>query len=412
MADFLKNRIKREIAARQEAERILEEKSLELYFKNIELEDLNKELNKSLTVTTDELDDLENIHLELFENSAVGIVMTEKDIIVQINKAFADLLGYEKAELIGKHIKDISYRDDVNLSMQNTKDLSDKKIERFSMQKRYKRKNGTFFWGSTNVSEVKGKKGKEKCNLAVIVNIHNEKIAENKLHQTVSQLQEINQNLENFAHIVSHDLKAPLTGINTVLAWIEETETGEEMRNYTSLMKERVEKMYTLIEGIISYSKVSNHNEERSLVDVEEVVDEAIQFLQVPMHIEVVKEGVFPKIYINRAKFMQVFNNLIDNAIRHNDKEKGLIKIAVTEDNSYYYFSIHDNGEGIEERYFIKIFEIFNTLTKTGKNTGIGLSLVKKIVEQCGGKVSVKSKRGMYTEFRFTISKQICDNND
>ena len=83
MADFLKNRIKREIAARQEAERILEEKSLELYFKNVELEELNKELNNTLTVTTDELGNLENINLELFENSAVGIVMTEKPGILR-----------------------------------------------------------------------------------------------------------------------------------------------------------------------------------------------------------------------------------------------------------------------------------------------------------------------------------------
>lgn len=409
MSDFIKKRLARETAARKEAERILEEKSLELYFKNLELEKLNKELNKTLSVKVDELDVLENEHLELFESSAVGVVLTYQGEIMQVNHTFADFLGYEKEELVGKQVKDISYKDDIKPSIDNTRDLHNHKIERFVMQKRYKRKNGTFFWGSTNVSEVKNKTGETKYHLAVIVNIQKEKSAEKKLNQTVEQLKEINQNLENFAHIVSHDLKAPLTGINTVLSWMQRKELDDELEGFTSLMKERVEKMYALIEGIISYSKVSKSTEEKTLINVEDIIDETIQFLHVPLHITIEKEGKFPYIYINKAKFMQVFNNLLDNAIRHNDKEAGLIKISVSEDDEFYHFTVYDNGEGIEEKYFSKVFQIFNSLTQRANSTGIGLSLVKKIIEQAGGKISVQSQKSKFTAFHFNISKRICN---
>ncbi len=407
-AAFLKKRFTREKAARIQAEQILEEKSLELYFKNKELKRLNERLNSALAASEDQLDDLKKEHFELFENSIVGVALTQKGVILQVNHTFTEMLGYDKEEIVGKTISDISYHDDVEPSMQQTKELYETDIKKFSMQKRYIRKNGSFFWGSTNVSEVKNKEGETKYHLAVIVNIHNEKIAEKRLNQTVEQLKEKNENLESFAHIVSHDLRAPLNGINTILGWIGAKELDMETEGLVGQMKERVVKMNSLIEGIIAYSRVSRSQEERIMVDVGEVIDEAIMLLQVPLNIKIVKEGSFPIVYVNKAKLLQVFSNLIDNAVRHNDKTDGLVKIVVKEDKDYYHFTVWDNGEGIEEAHFSKIFQIFNTLTQKGTGSGIGLSLVKRIVEELGGSISVDSKTGFYTKFQFNLAKEIC----
>ncbi|PCE62560.1 sensor histidine kinase [Sediminicola luteus] len=407
-ASWLHKRLKREKAARFHAETILEEKSRELFFKNKELERLNQRLNANLEARDDQLNELKKEHFELFENSAVGIVLSQGEKILQTNSTFAQMLGYEKEELIGKTVSAISHKHDRGPSVDQTQKLNNREINGFSMQKRYERRNGSYFWASTHVSEILDVQGETKYSLAVIVNIHEQKIAENKLNQTVEQLEEINANLEGFAHIVSHDLKAPLTGINTVLGWMSHEALGSKMQGYMHQMKDRVTKMNALIEGIVSYSRVSQSQEERVLIDVSELIDEAIQLLQVPLHIGIEKQGQFPNLYVNKAKLTQVFSNLLDNAIRHNDKPQGIIRVGVREDADYYHFTVWDNGEGIDNQYFTRIFKMFNTLTQNGKNTGIGLSLVKKIIEELGGRISVDSQKGEYTQFEFTLSKSIC----
>lgn len=404
--EILLKRLEREKGARESAERILEEKSKELYFKNLELEHLNEQLNNSLAESHGQLYDLKKEHLELFENSAVGIVLTKEQNVVSVNKTFCDLLGFSKEEIIGKTISDVTYKDDLEQSIARTSLLTDGLYERFSLQKRYKRKNGSYFWASTHVSEIKNREGETKYHLSVILDIHKEKIADNKLNQSVSQLQEINQRLESFAHIVSHDLKAPLNAMNTMLGWLKDYELDTDCRQLVRQMKERTDKMYQLINGVISYSKVSSGNEDRSFVQMEDAIDEAILLLKVPNHIQILRSGTFPFLFMNRAKLIQVFSNLLDNAIRHIDKPNGIVEIEAKEDPHLYSISIYDNGEGIEEEYFSKIFQMFNSLTPFGKNNGIGLSLVKEIIEQYGGTISVESKLGQFTKFQFTFSKK------
>lgn len=424
MSSFLEKRLQREIAARKAAEKILEEKSRELYLKNQELAEVNAKLNHLLEVKSSKLAETEEERFTLFENSAMGIALTLHGSILKVNDTFAQMLGYTVNEVIGKTIADVSFKDDAVPSMQNTKRLQNGEIDSFTMQKRYRRKNNTYFWANTHVSAVRDTKGRIKYHLAIIENIHERKIAERKTQILVKQLRDINSRLENYAHVVSHDLKAPITGINTVLTWLEEMEVSQQARKLHDLIKGRATKMYNLIDEVMAYSKVNKEQETRKLVDIEEVIDSCIQFLHIPHHMEIRRKGIFPIIFANRTKVQQVFRNIIDNAIKYNDKDKGLIEIIGEDDDDYWVFKIKDNGMGIESKYYSKIFAIFETInrdTKTASNTtqtsniqqdnqqnkgtGIGLNLVKQIINQYKGSITVASQVGVYTEFTFSFLK-------
>jgi len=406
MSNIFEKRLKREKAAREAAEKILEEKSKELYFKNQELKTLNEKLNGTLEIRRRELHDSEAQRFSLFQNSAMGIALTVHGQILNVNHTFAEMLGYPVEEVIGKHISDVSYKEDIDPSMKNTKDAQEGKIDKFTIQKRYRRKNNSFFWANTHVSVVKDEQGNIKYHLAIIENIHDKKIAERKTEMLVQQLKEINESLENYAQVVSHDLKSPITGINTILNWLEATSASDEVKEYHQMMKGLVEKSYKLIDNVIAYSKVNIDEEQRELFRVEQLLIETIQFLPIPHHIEIVQRGKFPVINANKTKIQQVFSNLIDNATKHNDKEEGLIIISCSEDEHYWIFKIRDNGEGIEEKHFSKIFNIFETLNNSkNKGTGIGLSIIKKVVNQYKGTITVDSKVGKFTEFTFSLAK-------
>jgi signal transduction histidine kinase len=121
---------------------------------------------------------------------------------------------------------------------------------------------------------------------------------------------------------------------------------------------------------------------------------------------KVTKTGIFPEIRANKAKVQQVFSNLVDNAIKYANKEGATIDIKGLEDKDYWIFKVRDNGSGIKEKYFTKIFQIFQTIdSKNGKGTGIGLTLVSKIIKQYKGSITVDSKLNEFTEFTFSLAK-------
>jgi PAS domain S-box-containing protein len=406
MPNFWEKRLKREIAAREQAEKILEEKSKELFLKNKELATVNSRLNETLELRVAELKESEFQRFTLFENSVMGVALTLHGKILKVNNTFAQMLGYDIEEVVGKFIPDISYKDDAEPSMEHTEDLQEGNMDNFVLEKRYKRRNNTLFWARTHVSAVKDEDGNIKYHFAIIENIHEKKIAERKTEILLENLKEVNESLENFAHIVSHDLKSPITGINTILNWLESFEFDQQVVQYHDMMKGLVLKMYNLIDSVIAYSKVNATDETREVFDVRKLLDESLQFLPIPNNMKVTKTGNFPKIRANKAKMQQVFSNLVDNAIKYANKEGATIDIKSLEDKDYWIFKVRDNGSGIKEKYFTKIFQIFQTIdSKNSKGTGIGLTLVSKIIKQYKGSITVDSKLNEFTEFTFSLAK-------
>jgi len=237
------------------------------------------------------------------------------------------------------------------------------------------------------------------------------KNAEQVREQLLTEVEQVNQELKSFAYIVSHDLKAPLRGIKTLADWISTDyadKLDEEGREQIGLLSGRVERMHNQIDGVLQYSRVGREKVKRVRVNLNVLVSEIIETIVPPENIEITVENKLPIIECEETRIMQVFQNLLSNAVKYMDKPQGRITIGCVQENGFWKFSVSDNGPGIEERYFEKIFQIFQTLSPRDEveSTGVGLSVVKKIVELYGGKIWVESKPSEGSTFFFTLPKQ------
>lgn len=244
--------------------------------------------------------------------------------------------------------------------------------------------------------------------------IRERELAEKRKEELLRQVESANSELTDFAHIVSHDLKAPLQSIGTLTDWLADDfsdKLGEKGLETLKLLKGRVRSMNALIEGILSYSKAGREQESLDKVDIKELLDEVVNTVCLPENIEIELVSGIETIYCDRTRLEQVFQNLLTNAIKYNDKEKGKIRINCMKENGQFKFGFSDNGIGIGERYFEKIFQIFRTLTPgdNRQTTGVGLAIVKKIIESCGGNIWLESEVGHGTTFYFMLPDRTPD---
>ncbi|MCT8977393.1 ATP-binding protein [Clostridium sp. CX1] len=240
-----------------------------------------------------------------------------------------------------------------------------------------------------------------------------EKETKKQLEETIrlnKELKNANQELKDFAYVVSHDLKAPLRGISFLAGWIAEDykdKLDDEGNKMIDMLLGRIRRMNNLIDGILQYSRVGRVKEEKVPIDFNELVKDVINLLSVPENIEVRIENKLPNIFFEETRASQVFQNLIGNAVKYMDKPIGQISIGSIDMEGFWQFYIRDNGPGIEQRYFKKIFKIFKALNSRDKveGTGIGLTIVKKIVELYGGRIWLESIPMEGTTFFFTLKK-------
>jgi signal transduction histidine kinase len=226
------------------------------------------------------------------------------------------------------------------------------------------------------------------------------------LAHTNVMLGDRNRELDQFAYVSSHDLKAPLRAIANLSEWIEEDLEGQaspEVKQHMNLLRKRVHRMEALINGLLDYSRVGRSHVPIETVNVATLLAEVIDSLDPPPTFRVEAKAM-PTIQTRRLPLSQVFSNLISNAIKHCHRDDGKIWITAQQKDKFYEFSVSDNGQGIAPEHQTRIFTIFQTLEPRDKteNTGIGLSIVKKIVETEGGKVWVESEPGKGATFCFT----------
>jgi signal transduction histidine kinase len=229
-------------------------------------------------------------------------------------------------------------------------------------------------------------------------------IMSQKLEKNILDLESKNEELNKFAYVVSHDLKAPLRGIYNVISWIEEDLAGEispTMRRYLNIIPQRTQRMEALINGLLDYAR-TNQKTAPETVDTNALVNEITQSI-VPREFTLELQQL-PEIFTERLKLEQVFSNLISNAVKYAKPQNGAIKIGCQEKDGIYEFSVEDNGIGIDPQYHQKIFEIFQTLREKNEkeSTGVGLAIVKKILDDRGETIHVESLPGRGTVFSFT----------
>lgn len=230
-----------------------------------------------------------------------------------------------------------------------------------------------------------------------------------ELLRNITLLKRTNEELDQFAQIVSHDLKGPLRGISNVVSWIEEDHQQEltpKVIEYIELIRGRINRAEKLIEGLLSYAKADKVEIEKEVVNLNTLIKEVVDNLPDSdnVHVEIAK---LPVIYAEKLWLFQIFSNLISNAIKHNDKPSPMVKIYYKEQPDHYEFFIEDNGNGIESHYQKRIFIIFQTLKDRDsfESTGVGLAIVKKIIDLKKQQIRVISAPGKGSVFSFTWSK-------
>jgi PAS domain S-box-containing protein len=513
----------------------------------------------------------------IVDNSVLGIVLSQGNAIVKVNRSFSNLLGYSQEEFRLLTMEDITHPEDLSSSLRQSSLLNQGLIDNFSMRKRYIAKSGLYIWANTTVSAVFVNDNEISYQVALIENIEEElrnetfvkginillqsfigetdfvKLAngvclgifefldiEHCAFQILDELEEIsclayagnvygdfvldesiyvkdsiyedvirrksfkiyssqelrtndkvdlkmnsrlsipviidskvkgiissehsksnfftenhvkafhtiarlvaiqlksitvmtdiistnqenkslvqelilsNDELKDFAYAVSHDLKSPLRSMNTLINWIEEEfiklDNPEGRENFEYLYK-KLDRMDRLIDDLLMYSRVDRGKIDSEEVDLNEVYYDLIETINVPEHISVSLKSKLPTLTISRVRIKQVFQNLIGNAIKYCDKDQGFVSVSFTEDANQYVFYVRDNGKGIDSIYFKKIFQIFQTLEKSESSTGIGLSIVKKIIDYYGGKIWVNSILEKGSVFCFSLSKNINSND-
>jgi light-regulated signal transduction histidine kinase (bacteriophytochrome) len=227
--------------------------------------------------------------------------------------------------------------------------------------------------------------------------------------ELLQNLEKQNQALNDYAHVVSHDLKAPLRSIDSLISWFKEDNAeilDEKKKQSLDFILSIVEKMDLLIKGILVYSTIDKLETEDRTIELTILIDEVVRTIHVPNHIEIVFKNEMPKVYGNDFRFKQLFQNLIQNSIKFNDKENGFVEIGSNENENEIEFYIKDNGIGINERYQSKIFDLFSKLENNDQSSGIGLSIVKKIIDLYGGKIWLESQEAIGTTFYFILPKK------
>jgi len=345
----------------------------------------------------------------IIANMNLGMVEVDnEDKILMTNQSFHKMSGYSEQELIGKY----GYRlfpilgDREKIIQENN---NRKKGESNSYEIKVKNKAGEIrHWlisGAPNYNindEVIG-------SIGIHLDITNIKALELQKENLLKELEKSNDELHEYAHIVSHDLKSPLRGIDALVNWLKTDNIAvldEASLQNISLIEMTLEKMELLITDILNYSSLGSSLDRKQEVNTYKIVKELEKILFIPEYISLKIASDLPTIQGDKTKISQLFQNLISNAIKFMDKEKGLINISAKEEGDFYEFCVQDNGIGIEKKFHHSIFKIFHSLKKDKDSSGIGLSIVKKIVTLHKGKIWIKSTPKKETSFYFTLSKK------
>lgn len=228
-----------------------------------------------------------------------------------------------------------------------------------------------------------------------------------QLEQYAADLQQTNKELDDFAYVASHDLKSPLRNLDNLAQWIAE-DVGDDLpeasKRHLELMQNRVQRMEHLLDDLLAYSRAGRKEYPVEAIDAGELIREVVELLAPPKSFSVETMGEMPVLHTTRPPLQQVFMNLIGNAIKHHDRTDGRVTIFAEPESDPVLFTVADDGPGIAPEYHQRIFGMFQTLRPRDEveGSGMGLALVKKLVEHAGGTIALDSEKGRGVTFYFT----------
>jgi PAS domain S-box-containing protein len=362
--------------------------------------------------------------LESFLNTAVDAVIGVRTNgrIVSVNPAASRMFGYTAEELLGKKLKSLL----PNLSRRDQEEYRWRVLETgqsgvfyTGKEERAVRKDGSEFQIEISVG-VAGE-GENEIFLGIMRDITRRKAAEAELARRAEALVRSNRELDDFAYIASHDLKAPLRGISNYATFLIEDysdKIDQDGKDKLLTLGRLTKRMEDIINDLLTYSRVGRTEEGMAEVDLNAVVADVLDSLKVfldELNAKVILPEPLPRHYCDQVRVRAVFHNLITNGVKYNDNAEKQIRVTWEENaEGETVFSVSDNGIGIAEKHRDKVFGIFKRLhsgEKYGGGTGAGLAIVKKIIERHQGRVWLDSEEGQGTTFHFTLGQNQANGN-
>ncbi len=365
----------------------------------------------------------EEKHFRLLEESKDSIYTADLDgLITYVNPAFMELLEVsDPAELIGRPFLPERFWFNPESRKSFLENLRKRNIG--SKELALKTFGGGKIYVTVFCSLTKDVHGEINGSQGIVYDVtpNKELVA---LRQAEEELEELNEHLKSavwdltranrelqeFAYVAAHDLKTPLRAIGTLADWISmdyADKFDEQGKEQVRLLVTKAKQMTALIDDILHYSRAGQSLQANERVDLNEILAEVISLIAPPENVEIAVENKLSAVTCKKTHIIQIFQNLLDNAVKYMDKPEGRIKVTCLEQDDCWKFSVADNGSGIERRHFDRIFKIFQTLEPRDgiESTGIGLSIVKKLVELNKGRVWVESEVGAGSTFFFTLPK-------
>jgi len=423
-----------------------------------QFENREKILEEKVNARTYELEEARNLLESSIENAAIGITAVSLEgRLIKVNNAFCDYIGYDREELLKMHINDFTKEEDKEKAAEYIKKVIEGKTKGKSIEKAYIHKSGDIIYGSVSTSLVEDINNQPDSLFAQIKDITKQKQYENKIEEHKNELEnkisirtadldnkalkleksqkaltflledvndikkqleisnskylEVNKELEAFSYSVSHDLKAPLRaviGFSQILNEDFAPQLDPESKRYIGLIKDNAENMGALINDLLSFSRMGRTELHKSQIDIHAIAQRVKSELEPDIQDRKLTFKIKPIPLINADEKLMyhVILNLISNAVKFTGKAKNaIVEIGCTSQNNKNVFYVKDNGVGFDMKYVRKIFDVFQRLHSVEEfpGTGIGLSIVQRIIYKHEGKIWVESEKNKGTTFFFTI---------
>jgi len=373
-----------------------------------------QQLNQRMSNEIDERKKAEAFFRTTFESASTGIVIVDEEGMVKnLNPVAVAYFGYSMEEICGKPVEVLIPQDIRGRHVEYRTEYMQAPVQRMMGESRDLsglKKDGSEFPVEVGLSPIII--GSERLILVTIVDITERKLTEAQLIDRANQLERSNKELDDFAYVASHDLRSPLQGINKLTSWVIEDNEGnlsDESQRHLDLLQSRISRLEGLLDDLLNYSRVGRVKNAIVEIDTKELVDSIFESLDRPESVQLETDTPLPTFQTFSAPLDLVFRNLLQNAIKHRDKDDLKITVRCVEKEDFYHFVVSDNGTGIDPKFHQKIFNIFETLKPRDEmeGSGIGLSIVQKAIKTVGGDIQIESQVGEGASFKFLWPKQI-----
>ena len=364
------------------------------------------------------LRDSEERFRAIFEQAAVGIAKTALcGQFMRVNPGFCQIVRYAESELLQKNWQAITHPDDIEADREYVSSLLSGNIQTFSMEKRLVCKDEAVRWANVTVSAMRDANGTPQYLVCAIEDISERKLVQELLQESLDtqtryaqELTRSNAELEQFSYVASHDLQAPLSTIAGYAQLLEKrchNQLDAQGNKFIRNIVNSCERMQALIDDLLEYSRVGRSEKPFDVIDCNLVFEDACANLQLAIRQDraSVTRGDLPRVRGDSFQLLQLFQNLIGNAIKYRSSEAPMVHVGASRQGDSWVFSVQDNGIGIAEQYHPRIFQLFQRLhsQKQYSGTGIGLAICQRIVERHGGRLWVESEPNRGSTFYFSI---------